>query len=84
LLYLGDSARTWLEHLSRENINDWTELHRVFVGNFQGTYARPGMQWDPRNCKERLGEAYTTTSGASPSVAPISPVGTDNDVVSAF
>jgi hypothetical protein len=32
-LYLGDSARTWLEHLPRDKINDWTDLRRVFVGN---------------------------------------------------
>jgi hypothetical protein len=41
-LYLSDSARTWLEHLPRDKIHDWTNLRRVFVGNFQGTYTRPG------------------------------------------
>jgi hypothetical protein len=25
-LYLDDSARTWLEHLPRDKINDWTDL----------------------------------------------------------
>jgi hypothetical protein len=25
-LYLGDSARTWLEHLPHGKINDWTDL----------------------------------------------------------
>jgi hypothetical protein len=25
-LYLEDSARTWLEHLSRGKINNWTDL----------------------------------------------------------
>jgi hypothetical protein len=39
-LYLGDSARTWLEYLPCDKINSWTDLHRVFVGNFQGTYTR--------------------------------------------
>jgi hypothetical protein len=34
--YLGNSARTWLEHLPRDKINNWTHLCRVFVGNFQG------------------------------------------------
>jgi hypothetical protein len=53
-LYLGDSTRTWLEHLPRDKINDWTDLRRVFVGNFQGTYIRPGKQWEPHNCKQRL------------------------------
>jgi hypothetical protein len=50
-LYLGDSARTWLEHLPRDKINSWTDLCRVFVGNFQGTYMRPGKQWKLRKCK---------------------------------
>jgi hypothetical protein len=51
-LYLGDSARTWLEHLPRKKINDWTDLCLVFVGNFQGTYMRPGKQWELHNCKQ--------------------------------
>jgi hypothetical protein len=50
-LYLGDSARTWLEHLPRDKINDWTDLRRVFVGNFEGTNMHPGKQWELRNCK---------------------------------
>jgi hypothetical protein len=33
-LYLGNSSRTWLEHLPWDKINDWTDLRRVFVGNF--------------------------------------------------
>jgi hypothetical protein len=27
--------------LPRDKINDWTDLRRVFVDNFQGTYMRP-------------------------------------------
>jgi hypothetical protein len=41
-LHLGDSARTWLEHLSASQIRNWDDLVRTFVGNFQGTYVRPG------------------------------------------
>jgi hypothetical protein len=50
-LYLGDTAHTWLEHLPRNKIQDWTDLRRVFVGNFQGTYMHPDKQWKLRNCK---------------------------------
>jgi hypothetical protein len=50
-LYLGFSMRTWLEDLPRDKINDWTDLRRVFVDNFQGTYMRPGKQWELHNCK---------------------------------
>jgi hypothetical protein len=51
-LYLGDSVRTWLEHLPRDKIHYWSDLRRVFVGNFQGKYTRPGKQWEMRNCKQ--------------------------------
>jgi hypothetical protein len=39
-LYLGDFAQTWLEHLLRDKIHDWTDLCRIFIRNFQGTYTR--------------------------------------------
>jgi hypothetical protein len=41
-LHLGDAARTWLEHLLASQIHNWDDLVRTFVGNFQGTYVRPG------------------------------------------
>jgi hypothetical protein len=58
-LYLGDSTRTWLEHLPRDKIQDWADLHqyRVFVGNFQGTYMRSGKQWELCNCKQQPGDS---------------------------
>jgi hypothetical protein len=43
-LHLADSARMWLEHLPANQIHNWDDLVRSFVGNFQGTYVRP------RNC----------------------------------
>jgi hypothetical protein len=41
-LHVADSARTWLEHLPASQIHNWDDLVRTFVGNFQGTYVRPG------------------------------------------
>jgi hypothetical protein len=73
-LYLSDSARTWLEHLPRDKINDWTDLRRVFIGNFQGTYMRSGKQWELHNCRQQLGRVYASTYDISPSAAPSSPV----------
>jgi hypothetical protein len=52
-LHLGDSARTWLEHLPASQIHNWDDLVRTFVGNFQGTYVRPGNSWDLRSCTQR-------------------------------
>jgi hypothetical protein len=42
LLHLANLTRTWLEHLPASQIHNWDNLVRTFVGNFQGTYVRPG------------------------------------------
>jgi hypothetical protein len=56
-LHLGDSARTWLEHLPASQIHNWDDLVRTFVGNFQGTYVRPENSWDLRSCTQKPGES---------------------------
>jgi hypothetical protein len=55
--HLGDSARTWLEHLPASQIHNWDDLVRMFMGNFQGTYMRPGNSWDFRSCTQKPGES---------------------------
>ena len=55
-LYLADSARSWLEHLPPNQIYCWADLREVFVGNFQGTYLRPGNPWDLRSCRQKPDE----------------------------
>ena len=55
-LFLADSARNWLEHLPADKINSWSDLREIFVGNFQGTYVRPGNPWDLRRCRQEPGE----------------------------
>lgn len=56
-LFLADSARMWLENLPADRIDGWADLKRIFVGNFQGTYARPGNPWDLRNCLQKPDES---------------------------
>jgi hypothetical protein len=56
-LHLVDSARTWLEHLPASQIHNWDDLVHTFVGNFQGTYVRPGNSWDLRSCTQKPGES---------------------------
>jgi hypothetical protein len=56
-LHLADSARTWIEHLPASQIHNWDDLVRTFVGNFQGTYVRPGNSWDLRSCTQKPGES---------------------------
>jgi hypothetical protein len=55
-LHLADSARTWLKHLPASQIHIWDDLVRTFVGNFQGTYVRPGNSWDLCACTQKPGE----------------------------
>jgi hypothetical protein len=56
-IHLADSARTWLKHQPASQIHNWDDLVRTFVGNFQGTYVRPGNSWDLRSCTQKPGES---------------------------
>jgi hypothetical protein len=62
-LHLTDSARTWLEHLPASQIHNWDDLVRTFVGNFQGTYVRPGNSWDLRSCTQKPWELLRIALG---------------------
>jgi hypothetical protein len=84
LLYLGDSVRTWLEHLPRGRINDWTDLHRTFVDNIQGTYARPSKQWELHICKQKLGESLHDYIRRFPKHCTKLLGAIDKDAISAF
>ena len=33
-LHLADSTQMWLEHLPTNQIHDWADLVKIFVGNF--------------------------------------------------
>ena len=83
-LFLADSAQTWLEHLSPNRIQSWTDLKEIFVGKFQGTYARPGNPWDLKNCRQKSEETlrgyirrFSRQCNKLPDVA-------DADVIGAF
>jgi hypothetical protein len=56
-LHFADSARMWLEHLPASQIHNWDDLVCTFMGNFQGTYVRPGNSWDLRSCTSKPGES---------------------------
>ena len=55
-LYIGEPARAWLEHLPKGRIRNWASMKEAFVGNFQGTCARPAMHWDLERCIQKPGE----------------------------
>ena len=40
-----------------DSISCCADLRKVFIGNFQGTYVRPGNSWDLKSCKQEPGES---------------------------
>jgi len=56
-LHLVDATRTWLEHLPANQIHNWADLVKILVGNFQGTYVRPGNSWDLKGCHQKPNES---------------------------
>jgi hypothetical protein len=83
-LFLSDAARAWLEHLSPAQIHDWDDLVRVFEGNFQGTYVRPGNSWDLRSCRQKPDEALREYIRRFSKQRTELPNITDSDVIRAF
>jgi hypothetical protein len=37
-IYLADTTRAWLDHLSRNTIDSWEDLKKIFTDDFQGMY----------------------------------------------
>jgi hypothetical protein len=68
-LHLVDSARKWLEHLPPSQIHSWDDLVRTVVGNFQGTYVRPGTPGTYGRAPKSPTNRSSTSYDASPSAA---------------
>jgi hypothetical protein len=83
-LFLSDAARAWLEHLPPAQISNWNGLVKAFVGNFQGTYVRPGNSWDLRSCRQQPGESLRDYIRRFSKQRTELPNITDSDVIGAF
>jgi hypothetical protein len=83
-LFLSDAARAWLEHLPPVQISNWDDLVKAFVGNFQGTYVRPGNSWDLRSCRQQPGESLREYIWRFSKQRIELPNITDSDVIGAF
>ena len=68
-VHLADSARTWLEHLPANQIHDWSDLVRTFVGIFRARTCIPGTLGISEGAVSSLMNPCATTSVASPSSA---------------
>jgi hypothetical protein len=83
-LFLADSARTWLEHLPPDQIQNWSDLKEIFMGGIQGTYTCPRNPWDLKNCRQKSGktlhkyiQCFSRQCNELPNIA-------DTDVIGAF
>jgi hypothetical protein len=83
-LFLSDAARAWLEHLAPAQISNWDDLVKAFIGNFQGTYVRPGNSWDLRSCRQQSGESLRDYIWRFSKQRTELPNITDSDVIRAF
>jgi hypothetical protein len=83
-LFLSNAARAWLEHLPPAQISYWDDLVKAFVGNFQGTYVRPGNSWDLRSCRQQSGESLREYIRWFSKQCTELPNITDSDVIGAF
>jgi hypothetical protein len=83
-MVLSDAARAWLEHLPPAQISNWDDLVKAFVGNFQGTYVRPGNSWDLRSCRQQPGESLRDYIQRFSKQRTELPNITDSNVIGAF
>jgi len=65
-------------------IYGWTDLVRIFVGNFQGTYVCPGNSWDLRSCRQKPDESLHDFIRRFSKKCTELPIITDSDVIGAF
>jgi hypothetical protein len=83
-LFLSDAARAWLDHLPPAQISNWDDLVKVFAGNFQGTYVRPGNSWDLRSYRQQPRESLQEYIRRFSKQRTELPNITDSDVIGAF
>src|SRR5438128_7021936 len=43
---LSLTVRDWRTELPANSINSWGELCSKFIDNYQGTFTKPGVEWD--------------------------------------
>ena len=43
---LSPTVQDWLTGLPENSIDSWGDLCTTFISNFQGTYEKPGVDWD--------------------------------------
>src|SRR5438132_7535779 len=51
------TVQDWLTGLPENSINSWGDLCAKFINNFQGTFMKPGVEWDLSQIHQKKGES---------------------------
>ena len=54
---LAPTVQDWLTGLPENSIDSWGELCAKLIENFQGTYQKPGIDWDLYQLHQKKGES---------------------------
>ena len=54
---LSPAVQDWLTGLLENSINSWGDLCAKFINNFQGTFTKPGVEWDLSRIHQKKGES---------------------------
>src|SRR5438105_3525965 len=53
---LSPAIQDWLTGLPENSIYSWGDLCAKFINNFQGTFMKPGVEWDLYRIHQKKGE----------------------------
>ena len=54
---LSPTVQDWITGLPANSINSWRDLCTRFIDNFQGTFDKPGVEWDLYQIGQRKDES---------------------------
>src|SRR6266540_3929708 len=54
---LSPTVQDWLTGLPANSINSWEDLCAKFIDNYQGTFMKPGVEWDLYQIHQKKGES---------------------------
>src|SRR5213083_2741384 len=53
---LSPTVQDWLTGLPANSINSWGDLCSKFIDNYQGTFTKPGVEWDLYHIAQKKNE----------------------------
>src|SRR5438128_12481771 len=62
---LSPTVQDWLTGLPANSISSWGDLCTKFINNFQGTFTKPGVEWDLYQIQQKKGESLGNSSDGS-------------------